>query len=185
MPEPDEIQPPPPELQEFLQKEEDYSERKRALLEYSDTLEFFAYDRLLDRSILRRRVEIEEQGPMVYVPNHRLAFVKARGEEGKVLPTIKRTNEPGDRVWGVIWEVFTEDWIELERKRKVPRRYFLSECSVKDRGERIMKALTFKVSRNDLPEVSPGEEDMRPITEAAHRRGLPDDYIRKLHEMVE
>ncbi len=144
----------------------------------------FAYDRLLNWDVIRQWVRQVEPGPMVYLPNHRLVFVDLDGRGGKRVATVVRTNRPGDRVWGVIWQVHPDEFPRLEQKMRVPDRFYTATRSVVDRGGRRKKVKVFILARRDLPTIEPRPDDLMPIVRGAHNRGLPHDYIRDLHHLI-
>ncbi|GEM_PF-4841563 len=154
------------------------------LFEETTPVPLFVYDRLLNWDVIRQWVKQVEPGPMVYLPNHRLVFVDLDGRGERRVATVVRTNRPGDRVWGVIWQVHPEEFPRLEQKMKVPDRFYTATRSVIDRGGRRKKVRVFILARRDLPLIEPRPDDLIPIVRGAHNRGLPQDYIRHLHHLI-
>jgi hypothetical protein len=147
----------------------------------SRTQYFFAYDLLLDQATISRFVKGMLADKIVRLPHHRLVWPYFYLPRETGLPSLARTNLPGDEVWGMLYNTRSKDFIELERHLKVPNRYHRVGVRPQDRGGRIFSAFTYIITvQDDLPS-KPSAHYRAELVSAATERGLPAAWVAQLN----
>ena len=90
-------------------------------------------------------------------------------------------------VWGVLYQVDTADWEELDRwedaRMDGTGAYFHYPVEVLDEKQAAVAATVYLKARWGQQAV-PGREYMALVIDGAQSHGLPDAYIQKLRELV-
>ncbi len=141
---------------------------------------FFAYDLLMEQATISRFIKKMHIGRPVRLPHYKLEFPYYFPPQGTALPTLKRTNNENDEVWGFIYDAREKDFKELERYLRVPNRYHRSALQVQDRGGRRFPAFTYVLSIRDDVEHKPAPRYMEQLIAAATERKVPEEWLAKL-----
>jgi hypothetical protein len=149
----------------------------------SRTQYFFAYDLLLDQSTISRFVKGMLADKIVHLPHHRLTWPYFHPPRETGLPSLARTNLPGDEVWGLLYDTRSQDFAELERYLRVPKRYHRVGVRPQDRGGRIFPAFTYILTVHDELPSKPSAHYRSELAAAAAERGLPAEWIEQLKQL--
>jgi hypothetical protein len=143
---------------------------------------FFAFDLLLDQGTISRHVKGLIPERIVQLPGHKLDFAYFYPPIATALPTVTRTNDPKDSVWGILYNAKDKDFGLLEQQLRVPNRYHRRQIYTLDRGGRRFPAFTYVLSLHDEAPRMPSARYLLELIAAARERGLPPDYLRFLEE---
>jgi hypothetical protein len=157
---------------------------------HSRDLWFFAYDIHLDQEYVARYVRGLIPFKVVYVPHQRLSFPHYHPPEDSGLPTLERTNDPDDKVWGLIYDAKPvpgqdekRDFRPMERHLHVPGRYRKATVHTLDRGGRRYPAFTYVLNLDDGRQTPPSENYLARWVDCAKERRLPDEWIAYLESL--
>ena len=143
---------------------------------------FFAYDLLLDQGTVARHVKGLVPERIVQVPGHKLDFAYFYPPVATALPTLTRTNDPADQVWGILYNAKEKDFKLLEQQLRVPNRYHRRQIYTLDRGGRRFPAFAYVLSLYDDDPRPPSPRYMEELIAAARERALPPDYLKFLED---
>lgn len=149
----------------------------------SRALYMFAYDQLLDQSLVGRYVKGLRAEKIVCVPRHRIIFPYHYPPQGTSLASLIRTNNDNDEVWGVLYNMRGKDVKPLERYLKVPNRYHRRSVHILDRGGLRSLASTYVLTITDEEHRPPSSAYRDILIESARERQLPEHWIARLLEM--
>ena len=144
---------------------------------------FFSYDVLMEQTMISRFVKKMNVSKVVSLPHYRLVWPFYYPPQGTALPSLERTNQPEDVVWGLIFSCRGKSFRDLERYLRVPNRYHRSAIQVQDRGGRRFPAFTYVLSRQDDVPPKPSPEYVTQLIEVARERELPDEWLDRLAQI--
>lgn len=151
---------------------------------------YFAFDVCMDQGYIARYVKGLIPVKPVYLPHHRLSFPHYHPPEDTGLPTIVRTNDPDDRVWGMLYDAKPtlgdegmRDFKPLERHLKVPGRYHRATVHALDRGGRRFSAFSYVLTLDDGKQSPPSANYLERWVESAKERRLPDEWVAYLESL--
>ncbi len=99
--------------------------------------------------------------------------------DGAVGNIVKSDSES---VWGALYEITQRDRLTLDAFEGYPRNYEHKDVDVKDREEKVYRALTYFRTGRALGKPHPDYE--RIVIDGAKECGLPDEYIDKALRVV-
>jgi gamma-glutamylcyclotransferase (GGCT)/AIG2-like uncharacterized protein YtfP len=137
---------------------------------------YFAYGSNLDESQLQRRCPGATLVTVGSLPDFRLEFtVRSAGWNAGVADVVE---SPGDRVWGLVFDLMDQDLESLDRFEGYPHQYgrFIAQI---DTPRGMLDAWVYTVTRKQ-PFVAPARRYVEIIRRAALRHGFPDTYLRML-----
>ena len=143
----------------------------------------FAYDQLLEQSLVSRYVKGLRQEKIVCVPRHRIIFPYYHPPQESSLASLIRTNNDNDEVWGILYNLRGKEMKELERYLKVPNRYHRRSVRILDRGGQRLVASTYVLTITDEVHRPPSAAYRDKLIAAAIERQLPEHWIARLQEM--
>ncbi|MCB1188099.1 gamma-glutamylcyclotransferase [bacterium] len=143
----------------------------------------FAFDDLLDQATIARYVKGMRMEKIVCVPRHRLVFPYFYPPRETSLPSLIRTNNDNDEVWGVLYNLRGKDLKPLERHLKVPNRYHRRSVRIHDRGGNRLVASTYVLTITDEEHRPPSNAYRDFLVETARERGLPEHWLARLMEI--
>ncbi|MDQ3022817.1 MAG: gamma-glutamylcyclotransferase [bacterium] len=143
---------------------------------------FFAYDSLLDQAIAARYVKGLIPAKVVRASNYKLVWPYFYPPENSVLPSLQRSATSS--VWGQLYEARGADFTKLDKHLNCPNRYHRRALQVLDRGERRFSAFTYVLTLNEGETRRPSREYMQHLIDNAKHRGLPDDWIADLEQLL-
>ena len=149
----------------------------------SKQIYFFAYDILLDQDTISRHVKKLLAFKVVRLPNHRLAWSFFYPPINSALPTLLRTNQPGDEVWGLIYHATNISFVDLDHHLRVPDRYHKKQIQIEDRGGRRYHAFTYVLNHSSGTDLTPSQDYLAQLVQAAKERSLPEEWISQLEEI--
>ena len=141
---------------------------------------FFAYDLLLDQGLIARHIKGLRPAKIARVLNHRLIWPYYFPPANSALPTLERTNQREDHVWGLLYRATEKDFTKLERYLMVPNRYHRHAVTAMDRGGRRFQAFTYVLTTRDLTPQLPSASYIERLVEAARSRRLPEEWVEQL-----
>lgn len=155
-----------------------------ALLPATSTAHYlFAFDELLDQATIARYVKGMRPEKIVCVPRHRLVFPYYYPPRETSLPSLVRTSNDNDEVWGVLYNLRGKDLKPLERWLRVPNRYHRRSVRIHDRGGNRLVASTYVLTLTDEEHRPPSAAYRDFLVESARERGLPEHWIARLMEI--
>ena len=143
----------------------------------------FAYDLLLEQATVARHVKKLLPFKVVKLVNHRLAWPFFYPLKNSALPTILRTNQPGDAVWGLIYHATGIPFGKLEHHLRVPDRYHKKQIQVEDRGGRRYQAFAYALNHSRELDLAPSKQYLAQLTLVAEERGLPEEWVNQLRKV--
>lgn len=143
------------------------------------TVEYFAYGSNMDDELMQACCAAHRFVGVARLDNHRLAFTRRSVRTGMGVADV--IFDPGQTVWGVLYELDREGLRALDRKegngwayeRQHRRVQLLADGSEHD-------AITYTVLHKEAQEVPPSRAYLERLITAARRRGLPEPYIATL-----
>jgi len=143
---------------------------------------YFAYDLMMEQATVSRFTKKMHIGKVVSLPHYKLEFAYHFPPQGTSLPTLTRTNNPDDVVWGFVYDAREKDFSEIERYLRTPHRYHRSAIQVQDRGGRRMPAFTYVLTLRDDVYRNPAKSYMDKVIAAGTERKLPKEWLDKLRD---
>jgi hypothetical protein len=144
---------------------------------------FFAYDMLMDHTMVSRYTKGLVPFKAVRMVNHRLSWPWYYPPASTALPSVLRTNEPGDEVWGLLYNANNVAFKLLERHLKVPTRYYRKSVSVEDHGGRSYSAFAYALTLRSDEDLKPSAEFRDQLVEVARTNELPAQWIARLEAL--
>lgn len=141
---------------------------------------FFAYDMLLDQATIARFTKGMQMSKIVSLTHHRLVWPYYSPPVGSALPSILRTNQEDDCVWGILYNARGKDLSALNTYLRVPNRYHRRGVITTDRGGRRFPAFTYVLSIHDDTLGKPSRDYLDRLLAAATERQLPDEWLAQL-----
>lgn len=145
---------------------------------------FFAYDIMLDHTVVSRYTKGLVPFKVARLANHRLCWPWYYPPKSTALPSVLRTNEPGDEVWGLLYNANGVSFTLFERFIRVPNRNYRKNISVEDQGGRGYHAFTYAMTARSEEDLKPSREYLDHLVEAARERGLPEGWIGRLETLA-
>jgi cation transport regulator ChaC len=144
-------------------------------------MRYFAYGSNMDHVQMAQRCPGSVALGPARLANHRLVFVWDSpgwgGGVGHVEPL------PGDEVWGVLWEVTTEDEDSLDHYEGVVANvYAKATITVEHDGEPVQAMLYLAANRRLK---APSAHYMKALVRGATKHGLPEEYIAHLRSYLD
>jgi hypothetical protein len=144
----------------------------------------FVYDVMMDPARMGRYVKGLHKTKIVCLPHFRLAWPYYYPPLETALPSLERTNDASDMVWGVLLDYTGKDLNPLERYLRVPNRYRHAAVSTQDRGGRRFPAFTYVLNLRSDEAVKPSKTYLTQLVAAAKERDLPDEWISQLQGLT-
>jgi hypothetical protein len=141
---------------------------------------FFAYDDLLSQPVASRFTKGMHAGKIVSLPNYKLVWPYFHLPTQTALPSLERTNDAEDVVWGWLYDARGIDFSVLDYQRRIPNRYHHSQVRVLDRGGRRFPALTYVLTLQDIAPGKPSKDYRDRLVTAAAERNLPEEWLTQL-----
>jgi gamma-glutamylcyclotransferase (GGCT)/AIG2-like uncharacterized protein YtfP len=142
-------------------------------------MKYFAYGSNMSREELRAWCPSAEFVTIARLPNHRLDFTRhSRRRQGGVADVVPSN---GDEVWGVVYDIPSDELPALDRKEGVPNAYQREYVSVIVQSGERAEALTYTVVHK-VPTELPSERYLDLILKGAREWKLPAEYVRKLEQ---
>lgn len=143
-------------------------------------MKYFAYGSNMSWEELRFWCPNAKFVSIARLPNHRLDFTRYSGRrQGGVADVVPST---GHDVWGVVYDIPSDELPALDRKEGVPNAYQRENVSVFIQSGERAAALTYTVVHK-VPTEPPSQEYFELILRGARDWGLPDEYVRKLEQI--
>ena len=140
-------------------------------------MKFFLYADNLNPSQLKRRAPEHKPVGKAYLPDHTIHFCRWSSQWRCGLPSI--TPSPGEKVWGMIFEITDEDLKLLDEfEGEVPEGAFhhLSVTVITEDGEKQLVTTHFA---NPIGKFKPKEHYLDWVLKGLKHWKLPDEWIEK------
>jgi hypothetical protein len=141
---------------------------------------FFAYDMLQDQAAVARFVRGLQMAKVVSLPHHSLIWPYYSPPLGTALPSLLRTNQEQDCVWGILYSARGRNFSPLNTYLRVPNRYHRCNVITVDRGGRRFPAFTYILSKHDPAPGKPSRGYLDRLLAAAQERELPEEWLAQL-----
>lgn len=141
---------------------------------------FFAYDLLQDQATIARFVRGLQAAKVVSLPHHCLVWPYYSQPLGTALPSLLRTNQEQDCVWGILYNARGKSFAALNSYLRVPNRYHRCSVTTMDRGGRRFPAFTYILSKHDETHGKPARGFLDRLIAAAQERELPAEWLAQL-----
>lgn len=138
---------------------------------------FFAYDMLQDQATVARFVKGLQAVKVVRLPHHNLIWPYYYQPQATALPSILRTNDEQDGVWGILYNARGRNFSPLHTYLRVPNRYHRCNVITVDRGGRRFPAFTYILSKHDEAPGRPSRGYLDRLIATAQERALPAEWI--------
>jgi hypothetical protein len=148
--------------------------------DYVDPLYMFAFDHLMDQAYVSRFVRGLRPAKLVHLPHHRLCWPYYYPPQETAVPSLERTNDEEDRVWGILYQANKVDLSRLEEHLRVPNRYYRKSVIVMDRGGRRISAFSYALNQEATDSYKPSPAYLQRLVEAAEGRNLPGEWVAQL-----
>ena len=143
-------------------------------------MKYFAYGSNMSWDELRAWCPSAEFVTIARLPDHRLDFTRysqrRRGGVADVVPSN------GDEVWGVLYDIPSDELPALDRKEGVPNAYQRQDVRVIVQSGERAEALTYTVVQK-VPTQLPSQSYIDLILKGAREWKLPAEYVRKLEQI--
>ena len=141
----------------------------------------FAYGSNMSSAYLRQTCPSASAVGRALLPNVRIAFRRFSTDLGGGISTIQPA--PGERVWGVLYEIAKAEVEALDRLEDVDKGLYLREGHlVLDQAGAWRLAQLYRVARPEGP-FAPAARYLAWMQEGAREHGLPEDYVRELEDL--
>jgi gamma-glutamylcyclotransferase len=141
---------------------------------------YFAYGSNLNWNQMKERCPQSRFIAIAYYPNHILSFTRQSVSErwGKGSWVADMVFSPGDRVWGVVYELSEPDLINLDKCEGInlERGYLRQEIVVHTKEEERIVAWSYFV-KNKTGRGSPSDKYLKVVLAGARFHSLPEDYL--------
>jgi len=144
---------------------------------------FFAYDDLLSQPVVSRYTRGMHAGKIVSLTNYKLVWPYSHVPRQTSLPSLERTNNAEDVVWGWLYDARGVDFSALDRQRRIPNRYHHSKVRVQDRGGRRFPAFTYVLTLQDETPGKPSKDYRDQLVASAAERKLPEEWLEQLRKI--
>jgi gamma-glutamylcyclotransferase len=142
-----------------------------------DRFLYFAYGSNMFTRRLRERTPSAIVVGTGFVEAHRLSFDKV-SSDGSGKCNIQTTNDPTERVYGVLFEIALVELVELDKAEGAGSGYTRGEVEVKSPGG-VLSAVTYIADMTN-PELTPYHWYKEFVVRGAIENQLPAAYIRRL-----
>jgi hypothetical protein len=145
---------------------------------------FFAYDLLISQATISRFVKGLRPAKIARLPHFKLIWPYFYTPAGSALPTLTRTNNLDDEVWGLLYDARKKDFIKLESYLKIPNRYHRRSVHIQDRGDRRFTAFTYVLSASDGQLHNPSASYRDELVAACRERNMPEEWVDYLNSLA-
>lgn len=143
-----------------------------------NTFLYFAYgSNMLSARMKARAPSARAEGRAV-LPRFRLRWHKI-GADGTGKCDMVLTDQPGDRVHGVVWRIGHADLKSLDRAEEMGSGYYACNVSIQFAGGGRRLARTYRAIPID-PSLKPLDWYKRFVVHGAREHGLPSNYVARL-----
>jgi gamma-glutamylcyclotransferase len=140
---------------------------------------YFAYGSNMDERDLRVLCPTSRHLGCACLDGYRLAFSRRSIVSGTGVADVAAA--PGERVWGVLYELDEHDLDALDRKEGHGWAYIRERKRVRLEADGLDRdAIIYSVLSKEPSEVAPSHEYLNRLVAAAERHALPQGYIAML-----
>ena len=143
---------------------------------------YFAYGSNMDEEHMRAHCPSSRYVDSARLDGHRLAFTRRSVMSGTGVADV--VADPGEAVWGVLYEVGGGDLQALDRKEGNGWAYAREHKRVRLGADRsVHSAIVYTVIAREPGGVPPSREYLERLIAAAERHDLPGDYVTTLRDV--
>lgn len=139
---------------------------------------YFAYGLNMNHKQMKERCPSARFLKRAYLENFRFVYDGCSRTRGGAVANIIDIESLGDRVWGGLFEINTDNLAALDCCEGYPRVYQRKEFEVKDDNGILYQAIVY--CRSGQPRGRPSAEYKGIVVSGAHGCSLPDDWIQYL-----
>jgi gamma-glutamylcyclotransferase len=143
-----------------------------------DTLLYFAYGSNMSLPRLGARVASLRKLGVARLAGHRLCFHKV-GRDGSAKCDVSASDDPQDRVLGVLFEIAAAERAALDRCEGLGQGYQIKTVTVTLAGGHQADAFTYYATRIDAG-LRPFRWYKAHVLHGALEHGLPEDYVQAI-----
>ncbi len=144
---------------------------------------YFAYTALISPSRMAEAVPDAKFKFIAHLPETRLVFPYSNGTWEGGLPSVRA--EPGNTVWGAVFEVPAKHVAELDAIEAGEGRIPTEDFKAVDREGHRHPVLTHVHNGSAGSDQTPSRDYMRLVVEGGHHWKLPAGWVAGLEEYVE
>ncbi len=146
------------------------------------TVNYFAYASNMAPGVIARLCPRHRYVGVARLSDHRLAFTRRSVKTGTGVADI--VQEPGETVWGVLYEICDDEIAAIDRKEGYDWAYtrMVLPVRLESSGSERM-AVTYTVRSKEPGGVLPSRQYLDQVIAAARTRGLPGPYLERLEEI--
>lgn len=143
----------------------------------ADRAWYFAYGAAMELETLRAAVPSARFVSVAKCSGYRLSFERPAAD-GSGVATAIRTNNPGDAVWGVVWEFEETNLAAIDPLEGIGPGCRWHEIEARDRGgdEYLVRLSVSEVASLDRS-LAPSRQHRDEVVRAARHHGLPRQYV--------
>lgn len=135
---------------------------------------YFAYGSNLSTDQMKRRVPSSKPLEMGCLKDHRLDFTHhSSGWNGGVADIVP---DLGYEIWGLIYELSTDDFQDLDDYEGYPNVYTRSQVAIKTLTSSISDIWVYTIAKKKKKFIPPTKAYMELIKNAAVELGFPETY---------
>lgn len=149
-------------------------DRLRGRIRDQGRLLYFAYGSNMSHARLSARVPSAHRLTTAFLDGHRLRFHK-RGFDGSGKCDIEQTGEPGDLVYGVVFDIAAAEKPRLDRKERLGFGYELKTVELITAAGQALSGLAYYATDSD-PGLQPFDWYKTHVLTGARENALPLDY---------
>jgi gamma-glutamylcyclotransferase (GGCT)/AIG2-like uncharacterized protein YtfP len=142
---------------------------------------YFAYGSNMDEEHMRTQCPSSRYVDSARLDGHRLAFTRRSVMSGTGVADV--VADPGEAVWGVLYEVDGGDLQALDRKEGNGWAYAREHKSVRLADRSAHDAIVYTVIAKAPSEVPPSRAYLERLIAAAERHCLPSGYVATLRDV--
>jgi gamma-glutamylcyclotransferase len=140
---------------------------------------YFAYGSNMAANVIARLCPQHRFLGPARLEDYRLAFTRRSVRTGSGVADI--VHAPGQRVWGVLYEISDDELAAIDRKEGYGWAYTRVTLPVRlEANDAEHHAAVYTVLSKESAEIPPSRQYLGQIASAARERGLPGRYIEQL-----
>lgn len=145
-------------------------------------MQYFAYGTLLDSQYMRKFCPSAEPVGVMTLDGYEMGFATC-SDPSRAGCTLHP--KAGAKTLGVLYDLSADDMAKLEQISGLPEGLWASKpVSVRDKSGTTTQTVTFVVPNSSGPST-PSDDYVAPIYRGVEEFSFPEDYVRRLREIIE
>jgi len=146
------------------------------------TVTYFAYGSNMAPDVMARLCPHHRYLGPACLNDHRLAFTRRSVRTGTGVADV--VPAPGQTVWGALYEIGDDELAAVDKKEGYDWAYTRVTLPVRPADGSQRLAVVYTVAAKQTPELLPSPEYLDLIITAARERGLPEEYVTRLSDII-